>query len=116
MSNVMNTPVEVIETEYALRVERHEVRAATGGAGRHRGGDGLRRVYRVLADDARLTTMVERCRIPPWGFAGGADGEPSVVWLERGGVRQRLRGKGSVELRRDDVVIVETAGGGGWGR
>ena len=116
MSNVMNTPAEVIETEYALRVERHEVRAGSGGAGRRRGGDGLRRVYRVLADEARLTTMVERCRIAPWGFEGGADGEPSAVWLERDGVRQQLRGKGTVELRRDDVVIVETAGGGGWGR
>jgi len=115
MSNVMNTPAEVIETEYALRVERHELRTRSGGAGRHRGGDGLRRVYRVLADDARLTTMVERSRIAPWGFAGGSDGEPSAVWLERDGVRRQLRGKGTVELRRDDVVTVETAGGGGWG-
>jgi N-methylhydantoinase B len=115
MSNVMNTPAEVIETEYALRVERHELRAGSGGAGRRRGGDGLRRVYRLLADEARLTTMVERCQIAPWGFAGGSDGEPSAVWLERDGVRQPLRGKGTVELRRDDVVIVDTAGGGGWG-
>jgi N-methylhydantoinase B len=115
MSNVMNTPAEVIETEYPLRVERHELRVGSGGAGRHRGGDGLRRVYRVLAEEARLTTMVERARIAPWGLAGGADGEPSAVWLERNGERTALRGKGSVELRRDDVVIVETAGGGGCG-
>jgi len=115
MSNVMNTPTEVIETEYPLRVERHELRTGSGGAGRHRGGDGLRRVYRVLAEEARLTTMVERARIAPWGLGGGADGEPSAVWLERDGERKALRGKGSVELRRDDVVIVETAGGGGWG-
>jgi N-methylhydantoinase B len=115
MSNVMNTPTEVIETEYPLRIERHELRTGSGGAGRHRGGDGLRRIYRVLAKEARLTTMVERARIAPWGLAGGADGEPSAVWLERDGERKALRGKGSVELRRDDVVIVETAGGGGWG-
>ena len=114
MSNVMNTPTEVIETEYPLRIERHELRTGSGGAGRHRGGDGLRRVYRVLAKEARLTTMVERARIAPWGLAGGADGEPSAVWLERDGERKALRGKGSIELRRDDV-IVETAGGGGWG-
>ena len=111
----MNTQAEVIETEYQLRVERHELRPGSGGAGRHRGGDGLRRVYRVLAEEARLTTMVERARIAPWGLDGGADGEPSAVWLERDGRRTALRGKGSVELRRDDVVIVETAGGGGWG-
>jgi N-methylhydantoinase B/oxoprolinase/acetone carboxylase alpha subunit len=72
-------------------------------------------VYRVLSDEARLTTMIERCRIAPWGFGGGADGEQSAVWLERDGVRRQLRGKGTVDLRRDDVVIVETAGGGGWG-
>jgi N-methylhydantoinase B len=115
MSNVMNTPAEVIETEYPLRVERHELRVGSGGAGRHRGGDGLRRVYRVLAEEARLTTMVERVRIAPWGLDGGADGQPSAVWLERDGERNAIRGKGSVELRRDDVVIVETAGGGGCG-
>jgi N-methylhydantoinase B len=115
MSNVMNTPAEVIETEYALRVERHELRDGSAGAGRHRGGDGMRRVYRVLAEQARLTTMVERARIAPWGFDGGEDGEPSAVWLERDGKREPLRGKGSVELRRGDVVIVETAGGGGFG-
>ena len=115
MSNVMNTPAEVIETEYPLRVERHELRVGSGGAGRHRGGDGLRRVYRVLAEEARLTTMVERARIAPWGLDGGADGQPSAVWLERDGERNAIRGKGSVELRRDDVVIVETAGGGGCG-
>ena len=115
MSNVMNTSTEVIETEYPLRVERHEVRTGTGGAGRHRGGDGLRRVYRVLADEARLTTMVERGRIAPWGLGGGSDGKPSAVWLERDGRREAVRGKGSIALRRDDVVIVDTAGGGGYG-
>ena len=78
-------------------------------------GDGMRRVYRVLAEEARLTTVVERARIAPWGFDGGEDGQPSAVWLERGGKRKLLRGKGSVELRRDDVVVVETAGGGGFG-
>jgi N-methylhydantoinase B len=116
MSNVMNTPTEVIEADYPLRVERHELREGSGGAGAHRGGDGLRRAYRVLAEEARLTTMVERARIAPWGLDGGEDGQPSAVWLERDGERIQLRGKGTVELRRGDLVVVETAGGGGFGR
>jgi N-methylhydantoinase B len=111
----MNTPTEVIETEYPLRVERHEVRTGSGGGGRRRGGDGVRRVYRVLAERARLTTMVERCRIAPRGLAGGGEGARSAVSLVRNGEPMELRGKGSIELRRDDLVIVETAGGGGWG-
>jgi N-methylhydantoinase B len=115
MSNVMNTPTEVIETEYPLRVERHEVRTESGGAGRRRGGDGVRRVYRVLADQARLTTMVERCRIAPRGLAGGGEGARSAVSLVRNGEPMELRGKGSIGLRRDDLVTIETAGGGGWG-
>jgi N-methylhydantoinase B len=115
MSNVMNTPAEMIETEYPLRVERHELREGSGGDGARRGGDGLRRAYRVLADGARLTTMVERVRLAPWGLAGGSDGAPSAVWLERDGERIPLRGKGTVELRCGDLVVIETAGGGGHG-
>ena len=70
MSNVMNTPAEVIETNYPILVERQALRRGSGGAGRHRGGDGQVRVYRVEAPEMWLTTMVERCTIPPFGFAG----------------------------------------------
>jgi N-methylhydantoinase B len=116
MSNVMNTPTEVIESEFPLRVERHELRHGSGGKGLRRGGEGLCRAYRVLAEPARLTTMVERCRVAPPGLDGGSAGEPSAVWLVRDGERTLLRGKGSVELRTGDLVVVETAGGGGYGR
>ncbi|MBS1677774.1 MAG: hydantoinase B/oxoprolinase family protein [Actinobacteria bacterium] len=116
MSNVMNTPAEVIEAEYPLRVERAAVRAGAGGAGTHTGGEGLVRAYRVLEDGVRLTTMVERCRIAPPGGAGGEPGALSEVWLDRDGDRRRLPGKTSLELRAGDRVEVLTAGGGGWGR
>jgi N-methylhydantoinase B len=115
MSNVMNTPAEVIEAEYPLRVEAAEIRTASGGAGARRGGDGLRRRYRVLRDGVRLTTMVERCRVAPPGLDGGADGEPSRLWLERHGERTPIGGKASVVLMAGDAVVVETAGGGGYG-
>jgi N-methylhydantoinase B len=116
MSNVMNTPAEVIETEYPLHVDRHELRSGSGGSGRRRGGEGLRRVYSLLSEDARLTTMVERCRIPPWGLEGGDAGQRSAVWLVRDGEHIKLPGKGSRQLQAGDTVIVETAGGGGYGR
>jgi N-methylhydantoinase B len=116
MSNVMNTPAEIIETEHPLVVERAAIRTGSGGAGTHRGGDGLVRRYRVTGDGVRLTTMVERSRVPPPGLAGGEPGALSEVWLERGGDRSPLGGKVSLELLAGDVVEVRTAGGGGWGR
>jgi N-methylhydantoinase B len=116
MSNVMNTPVEVIESEYPLRVERCDLRPDTGGAGRHRGGVGLRRAYRILGERAELTTMVERMQVAPWGVFGGKDGAPFRVTLARGAKRVRLRGKENRDLVQDDLVVVESSGGGGYGR
>jgi N-methylhydantoinase B len=115
MSNVMNTPAEVIEAEYPLRVEAAAIRRGSGGGGVHRGGDGLRRRYRVLADDVRVTTIVERARVAPPGLLGGHAGAVSEVWLERDGERRLLRGKGTASLRAGDVIEIETAGGAGYG-
>jgi N-methylhydantoinase B len=115
-ANTMNTPVEVLEHEYPLEIERYELRDGSGGAGRQRGGLGIRRVYRLQAPMARLTTVMERCSIPPWGLLGGADGQVSQITLERAGERHRLRGKETLELQAGDAIVVETAGGGGYGR
>ena len=115
MSNVMNTPAEVIEAEFPLVVECAAVREGSGGAGIHRGGDGLRRRYRVTADGVQLTTMVERAVVPPPGWAGGAPGALSEIWLQRAGERRPIPGKTSIALAAGDVVEVLTAGGGGWG-
>jgi N-methylhydantoinase B len=116
MSNVMNTPAEIIETEYPLTVEHARIRAGSGGAGLHRGGDGLCRRYRVTAEGVRLTTMVERAKVPPPGLAGGAPGALSEIWLERDGARRAIAGKASLALSIGDVVEILTAGGGGWGQ
>jgi N-methylhydantoinase B len=115
MSNVMNTPAEIIETEYPLTLEHAGIRTGSGGAGLHRGGDGLRRRYRVTAEGVRLTTMVERAKVPPPGLAGGAPGALSEIWLERDGARRAIAGKTSLALTVGDVVEILTAGGGGWG-
>ena len=115
MSNVMNTPVEVIEHEYPIVVEEQALREGSGGDGRRRGGLGLRRAYRVTADETSLTTMLERRVIPPWGIAGGADGLPFRVTLNPGPRARDLRGKETVRLSAGDLVLIETSGGGGFG-
>jgi len=114
MSNVMNTPTEVIETEYPMEVLRHALRPGSGGTGMHRGGAGLVRAYRVLSETT-LTTMLERRVIPPWGAFGGGDGQPFRITLERSGTRRDIKGKETVRLEPGDVVLIETSGGGGYG-
>jgi N-methylhydantoinase B len=115
LTNVMNTPVEVVEAEYGLALERQALRRGSGGAGRHRGGDGMVRDYRVLTEPMTLTTMFERRIVPPYGLAGGHPGAPFRVTLVRDGVARDLRGKGNWRLKRGDLVRVETPGGGGYG-
>ena len=116
MSNVMNTPAEMIEANYPILIERQTLRRGSGGAGHHCGGDGQVRVYRVLAPEMELTTMVERCRIPPFGLCGGAPGETFRLTLQRAcGQTLPLAGKTSVRLSQGDRVIMESSGGGGYG-
>ena len=116
MSNVMNTPAEVIEAEYPIRVERQAIRRGSGGAGAHKGGDGLIRRYRIAGDEVALTTMFERRLIPPYGLAGGESGAPYRVIVERtGGERFEAPGKANMTLARGDRVTMESCGGGGYG-
>ncbi len=116
MSNVMNTPVEVLEAEYPMRVESYSLRDNSGGAGRKKGGLGIRRSYRMLAKESRLTTMMERHEIPPWGAFGGEPGKTFRVTLNPGEPDERpIRGKESLHLKTNDLVLVESSGGGGYG-
>ncbi len=117
MSNVMNTPAEVIEAEYPIRVARQALRRGSGGAGAHRGGDGLHREYVMLADDMSLTSMFERAVVPPYGLQGGEPGALFRVEIETvAGERQVLPGKANVRLERGDRVVLESCGGGGYGQ
>jgi N-methylhydantoinase B len=111
MSNTLNTPIEVLEREYPLRVERYAVRRGSGGAGRHRGGDGVVRALRAL-EDCRLSILTERRRHPPRGAAGGGDGATGENRLNG----RRIAAKLSHELHAGDVIELRTPGGGGHGR
>ena len=116
LTNTMNTPAEIVESEYMIRVDEQRLRRGSGGTGRHRGGDGMRRAYTVMEDGLSLTTMFERRVIAPYGLQGGADGAPFRVTLHRaaGGSRE-LSGKENLTLAKGDRVVMETSGGGGYG-
>jgi len=110
MTNTLNTPIEVLEMEFPLRVRRYQLRSGSGGNGRHRGGDGLVREYEFL-QPAHVTLLTERRRYRPWGLAGGAPGKPGANW--RG--QRQLPAKISLELAAGERLTLCTPGGGGWG-
>ena len=110
MSNTLSTPVEALELQYPLRVERYGLRRGSGGAGRHRGGDGVMRELRVL-EDCRLSIISERRTHAPRGERGGSPGAPGRNLLNG----EPLPAKVTLDLAAGDVVTIETPGGGGWG-
>ncbi|GAB4521233.1 MAG: hydantoinase B/oxoprolinase family protein [Anaerolineales bacterium] len=114
MTNTLNTPAEALEYAYPLRVLRYEMRQDTGGAGRYRGGDGLRRDVQVLVP-CRVTLLSERRVTRPYGLHGGQSGACGENILLRGEKEIPLPGKGTFEMRAGDVLSVRTPGGGGWG-
>jgi N-methylhydantoinase B len=111
MSNTLSTPIEALELQYPLRVERYGLRLGSGGAGRHRGGDGVLRELRVL-EDCRLSIISERRARSPQGERGGEPGAPGRNLLNG----EPLPAKASRDLTAGDVVTIETPGGGGFGR
>ncbi len=114
MTNTMNTPVEVIEREYPIMVLEYSLREDSGGAGKFRGGLGIRRVYKLLSD-ATLSIIADRVKIAPWGLKGGKEGERGEHYVLRNGNRIELSGKETIELKAGDIVVVNTPGGGGYG-
>src|SRR5207249_5284107 len=109
MSNTLTTPAEALELAYPLRVERHELRLGSGGAGRHTGGDGVVRELRVL-EPGRLSLTGERRTRSPRGARGGEPGAAARNLLNG----KELPGKVTRDLEVGDVVRVETPGGGGF--
>jgi N-methylhydantoinase B len=115
MTNTQNTPIEALHTHYPFRVVAYTLRRGSGGEGRYRGGDGIRREI-VFGTGATLSLMGERRRNPPWGLAGGEPGAVGEDWLHRrDGSVERLPGKATLEVAAGDRLVVLTPGGGGWG-
>jgi N-methylhydantoinase B len=113
---MMNTPIEILEMSFPLRVEEYALVPDSGGAGRWRGGLGTRRVWRVLGHEAHAAVCAERTVTPPFGLAGGHDGGAMRLWLELpGGTMQRLNSKGAFRVPPDGRVVMEAPGSGGFG-
>lgn len=116
LGNSANTPVELIEAESPILVEEYAFLPDTGGPGRYRGGNGIVRSYRLLAERATLQLRSDRERTAPWGLFGGSAAVPARSFLNPGTVREeRLPSKFTRQIRRGDVFRAELAGSGGYG-
>jgi N-methylhydantoinase B len=114
--NTENAPVEETEANYPVRIVRYELVADSEGAGRRRGGLGLRRDYLFADSDPTFTILADRDKEGPWGLFGGLPGRPAQYVLNPDSeAPRRLGSKVTLELEPGDVVRYETCGGGGFG-
>ncbi len=115
-SNARIAPIEIIESEFPTRLLRFDLIADSGGAGRHRGGLGLRREYLNL-EDARFSIRSMKHVIPPHGCSGGCDGRTGDIMInpEQEGAKRLPTRYADYPLRRGDVFRLDTPGGGGFG-
>jgi 5-oxoprolinase (ATP-hydrolysing) len=116
MTNTRLTDPEVLEWRFPVVLESFEIRCGSGGRGKWNGGNGAIRRVRFLEPMTAVILSGHR-RIPPYGMAGGEHGKVGRNWIERaGGERIELRGADRAELAAGDVFVIETPGGGGYGR
>lgn len=109
MTNTLNTPIEVLEMRYPLRVRRYAIRHGSGGGGQFCGGEGVIREYQFLRE-ATATILSERRRYAPWGVAQGKPGACGENYLNG----KPVPGKCHLELKPGDCLSIHTPGGGGW--
>jgi N-methylhydantoinase B len=114
MTNTLNTPVEAIERDYPLRVVRYEFAEGTGGAGAHRGGNGLIRALELTQGSARASLLADRHTVAPPGAHGGLPGACGRHTLTHDGIQEPLGGKVTLSLEPGDVLTIQTPGGGGY--
>lgn len=115
MSNTRNTPVEILENTYPITIEEYGLVEDSPGAGRHRGGAGVRRRY-LLHEGATVTLSSDRARKAPWGLAGGMPARAASNYrIRANGIHVRMDSKVSLRAAAGDRVVIETPGGGGYG-
>jgi N-methylhydantoinase B len=116
VSNMSNTPIEIIEMSFPLRVEEYALIPDSGGAGKYRGGLGVRRVWRVLEQQSHASVCCERTVTPPFGLNGGLPGAPARIELIAPNANARkLNAKGGFLAPAGSLVVMEAPGSGGYG-
>ena len=111
MTNTRNTPIEVMETSYPVRIKQYAIRKDSGGVGLHKGGDGLVREFEFLKP-ANVTLLTERRLYPPWGLNNGIAGGCGQNLLNG----KPLTPKVCLDVNQGDCLTIKTPGGGGWGK
>ena len=111
MTNTRNTPIEVMETSYPIRIKQYAIRKNSGGIGLHKGGDGLVREFEFLKA-ANVTLLTERRLHQPWGLNNAKAGQQGKNLLNG----KTLSPKVCLDVKAGDCLIIKTPGGGGWGK
>jgi N-methylhydantoinase B len=115
MSNSQNAPIEIVETQYPVKIERYELIPDSAGNGRQRGGLGIRRDY-SFDHPVSFSILSDRAVTGPHGLFGGQDGKPAQYQLNPGRPGgHHVPSKGTFEVVAGDIVSIQTPGGGGYG-
>jgi N-methylhydantoinase B len=117
MGNTMNLPIEAVEAAIPIRIDAYELVEGSGGVGINPGGMGARRVVRALIDGVQFSLLFERAFHPAKGVAGGGDGRAARFYVRHPDGSERQLGSKTLagHLNAGDLLVMETAGGGGWG-
>jgi 5-oxoprolinase (ATP-hydrolysing) len=115
MTNTRSTDPEILEARFPVRLEEYSIRKNSGGKGKFNGGDGVTRKLRFL-EPMTVTTLCSHRRVQPFGLNGGEPGQCGKEWLEKkDGKFIKLQGNDSCEVKENDLFVMETPGGGGYG-
>jgi len=117
MGNTMNLPIEAVEAGVPIRIDAYELIDGSGGDGIHAGGMGSRRIVRALVDGVQFSLLFERALHPAKGIAGGKAGAPARFYVRSAAGQETELASKTVagQLNAGDTLVMETAGGGGWG-
>src|SRR5262249_47347592 len=116
ISNTMNTPIEILELSFPVRIERYEILPDSGGPGRYRGGLGTERVWRLLGGSSQVSICLERTKSAPFGLAGGAAGGAGrIALIGPDGTEREVPGKGSFTAPAGALIVLRAPGSGGFG-